>query len=93
MKLHRKKYKAWAIKGFNDGRPFFLGRYFAKHNHIFPEFEGSMTLLFKTRDVARAWLKKRFGYLKNREDLKGPPFNWKMPQVVRVEVTIKEVQK
>lgn len=87
MRALKKTYKAWAIRHVNEGRRYFLGRYFDRPA---PAFEGSETLLFKTRLAARVWLSKRFGYIRKRKDLRSPPFNWKMPVVVRVIVTVKE---
>jgi len=44
--------------------------------------------LFCTRSQARAWIKDRFGYLADREDLKAEPHGWMMPKAVRVRVSI-----
>jgi hypothetical protein len=47
--------------------------------------------LFDTRQLARTWNEKVNGYIRYRPDLLNEPHGWKMPRVVRVEVTIKVV--
>jgi len=46
--------------------------------------------VFRTRAEARAFREKRYGYLRNRPDLKAEPFGWKMPQVIKVILSITE---
>lgn len=47
------------------------------------------TMLFHTRAEARKHIEKRYGYFRKRPDLQNEPHGWKMPQAVRVEITIK----
>lgn len=49
---------------------------------------GSLRLLFKTRSECRAHIEQEFGYIRKRADLRGPPFNWRMPKAVRVTVRV-----
>lgn len=73
---------AWAIRwDYRDGRgPFLVG------STIHP----CRTRLFETRREAREHIDQEFGYIRHRADLRGPPHNWRMPQVVRVIITIQE---
>jgi len=43
--------------------------------------------LFKTRREAREYAVKHHGYIRTRKDLRGPPFNWRMPRAIVVSVT------
>lgn len=43
-------------------------------------------VLFRTRADARAWIARRFGYLRRRPDLRAEPFGWPMPRAVRVVI-------
>ncbi len=47
-------------------------------------------LLFHKRKDARAYIEKEYGYIKTREDLRRPPYNWRLPKAVRVNVIIEE---
>jgi hypothetical protein len=46
---------------------------------------------FRTRNAARDWRDRHFGYLRDRSDLKKYPHNWRLPRVVRVDITVTEV--
>lgn len=46
------------------------------------------TRLFATRAEARAFMAERYGYMRDRADLRAEPHGCRMPQVVRVRVTI-----
>ena len=50
--------------------------------------ENSVPVLFRTRREARAYRDKRFGYIRDREDLRTWPHRVKMPKVVRVCSTV-----
>ncbi len=43
-------------------------------------------LLFRTREACRKLISERYGYIRDREDLKAYPHGWMMPQAVRVEL-------
>ena len=53
-------------------------------------FGGYKTMVFRTRDEARHYLKENYGHLAERDDLKREPHGWKMPQVVKVSVSVTE---
>jgi len=49
------------------------------------------TMLFPTRAKARLHVKTKYGYIAKSTDLHREPFGWKMPRVVRVEVSVRMV--
>jgi hypothetical protein len=46
------------------------------------------TLLFETRAAARAYVRERWGYIAGRPDLQAEPHGWRVPEVVRVAVSV-----
>ncbi len=46
--------------------------------------------VFRTRSEARNFRDARYGYIKDRPDLKAEPHGWKLPKVVKVIMTIRE---
>jgi hypothetical protein len=50
------------------------------------------TGVFKTRGAARAYAKKKYGYIAERPDLQQEPHGWKMPRVVKVRMTVETVE-
>lgn len=51
-------------------------------------FRDLQPALFKTRREARAWIKESYGYIAERPDLRAEPHGWKVPQAIRVAVTL-----
>ena len=41
-------------------------------------------LIFRTRQECRAHIEQRYGYIRQRADLRAEPHGWRMPQAVRV---------
>jgi len=48
--------------------------------------ENCVPILFSTRAEAGEWIKKRYGYIATRKDLRAEPHGWLMPRPVRVLV-------
>jgi len=46
-------------------------------------YEHGLPILFRTRKEAREYVKKRYGYIKGRKDLRKAPFGFRMPKIVR----------
>lgn len=46
--------------------------------------------LFATREECRAYIKDRYGYIRERPDLRKEPHGWKIPIPVRVAVTVED---
>lgn len=51
--------------------------------------ENRIPVLFKTRQEARMWATKKYGYIKNRKDLRDEPHRWRLPRPVRVNVLLR----
>ena len=49
------------------------------HEDLFPK-------LFKTRRECRAWIEEKFGYIRDRPDLRAEPHGWRMPRPVLITV-------
>lgn len=45
-------------------------------------------VLFKTRKEAREYIKREYGYIQSRPDLRSEPHGWKMPISVRVKIIL-----
>ena len=59
--------------------------------HIGILWNNCKPLLFFKRNEALLWIKKNYGDIRYRKDLRQPPHNWRMPKAVKVEVILKEV--
>jgi len=57
-----------------------------KQEYLMLRREGGF-LLFDTRQQARDEINARFGYIRDRPDLRKEPHGWKMPIPVRVKIT------
>lgn len=49
------------------------------HEDLFPK-------LFKTRRECRAWISEKFGYIRDRPDLRAEPHGWRIPQPILVTI-------
>jgi len=52
------------------------------------QYQGYNTAVFRTRDDARKFLQEHYGFIKNRPDLRKEPHGWKMPKIVKVDVSV-----
>ena len=75
--------KRWGIEWYSKNRLDGESRYIM--------WEHGKPLLFDTRDEARCYNNKKYGYIRTRRDLKEEPHGWRMPKVVRVIVDIHRV--
>jgi len=66
----------WGLKWHTVG--------FDPHDHMM--YEDRMPVLFRTRAEARQWVEKKYGYIRNRKDLRGWPHGWRIPQPIRVKI-------
>jgi len=55
-------------------------------------FDNRLPALFHTKKEAIEYRNKRYGYIKERKDLRSEPFGWKLPKVIKVKVSIKEIK-
>ena len=51
-------------------------------------WENCLPLMFPTRQLARDYIHRRYGYIRYRSDLRQEPFGWRVPQAVRVKVVV-----
>ena len=42
---------------------------------------------FRTRAEARQHVREEYGYIATRKDLRVEPHGWRMPEIVRIEIT------
>ena len=54
------------------------------------EFDNRLPALFVTRAQARQYAEKRYSYIKTRKDLRAEPHCWRMPQPIRVVISVLE---
>ena len=66
----------WGVRWRNTG--------FSPAEHIM--YENRLPVLFRTRAEARAWIDKKYGYIRGRKDLHDWPHGWSIPQPIRVKV-------
>jgi len=54
--------------------------------HIF--YENYLPVVFRTRRECREWIEERYGYIKDREDLRREPHGWRLPRAVKIELVV-----
>lgn len=47
-----------------------------------------LPVLFTTRRAAAQWIKKNYGYIATRRDLRAEPHGWRVPIAVKVQVEV-----
>ena len=83
----------WAVKWRSKNRLDGVTEYlvgdgdFHKPAHL----SGYYIAVFRTRELARNWVSKNFGYITHRPDLRREPHGWTTPQIVKVKVSVEEV--
>jgi hypothetical protein len=50
--------------------------------------EALVVALFPTRRACREYIKKHFGYIADRPDLRAEPHGWRVPQPTQVDVSL-----
>jgi len=58
-----------------------------RHLQWSPESGPGDFRLFRTRRACRAYIEERYGYARDREDLRAEPHGWRIPRAVRVTVS------
>lgn len=83
----------WAIKWRSENKLDGKTERLMGHCQIIDPLKGGYTIMcFRTREEARRYVKQHYSYIKWRADLRAEPHGWKMPQVVKVTVTVQEDQ-
>ena len=49
-------------------------------------YENCIPVLFRTRKEARNFAKIKYGYIKERKDLRAEPHCWRIPTPIRVQI-------
>jgi len=50
--------------------------------------ENCLPVLFRTRRACREFIKDKYGYIKDREDLRTEPHGWRLPRAVKVKIEV-----
>ena len=48
--------------------------------------DNCLPTLFRTRRECREYIKGKYGYIKDRKDLREEPHGWRLPRAVKVEL-------
>ena len=76
-----------------DGkRERLIGRYGWGEPEPATHLAGHKVGFFESRQKAREFIKREFGYIASRPDLRREPHGWKMPQALKVAVTIEPIK-
>jgi len=70
----------WAGEWYSRNRLDGATKYILSENYL--------PALFRTRRECREFIKERYGYIKDREDLRTEPHGWRLPRAVKVQVAI-----
>lgn len=55
-------------------------------------YDERVPVLFRTRQEARDWRDERYGYIRERPDLRREPHGWRLPLPVKVRVVLEPDQ-
>ncbi len=55
-------------------------------------WKGLTPYVFATKKKATNFIRKRWGYIATRKDLRGPPHYWRMPQAVKVRIKVEKIK-
>jgi hypothetical protein len=75
---------AWAVEWHS------VNRLDGDQRHLIWDYgtgAGAGFRLFRTRRETRAYIEERYGYIRQRPDLRHEPHGWRLPTAVRVTVT------
>ena len=51
-------------------------------------FENYLPVMFVTKREAKEYIKKRYGYIAGRKDLRQEPFRWRMTKPVKLKISV-----
>ena len=49
-------------------------------------YDNYLPALFKTREQARLYAQKNYGYITKRKDLRAEPHGWRLPKPVKLKI-------
>lgn len=64
----------WNSKNYLDG----------DNRHII--YRDLLPALFRTRRECREFINDRYGYIRDRDDLRREPYGWRLPRAIKVKV-------
>lgn len=89
--MSSKTWRAWGVQDKHDGRSYLIGS--ASVASGVNGLQGcTHSLMFATRKQCREYISERWGYIRTRKDLRSPPYNFRMPKVVRIEISARVIQ-
>jgi len=50
-------------------------------------YDNCLPCLFKTRKLCREYIQEKYGYIKDRKDLRDEPHGWRLPRPIKVRIT------
>jgi len=50
-------------------------------------YDNCLPVLFRTRRECREYIKEKYGYIKDRKDLREEPHGWRLPRAIKVVVS------
>lgn len=50
-------------------------------------YDDCLPALFRTRKECLVYINKRYGYIRNRPDLRAEPHGWRLPRAIKVSIT------
>ncbi len=71
----------WAGQWYSRNKLDGITKHILYNEHCLPA-------LFRTRRECREYIKEKYGYIKDREDLREEPHGWRLPKTVKVEVRV-----
>lgn len=81
----------WQSENLLDGKTqYLMGGWGPQISGVPRCFAGYTTMVFRTRQAARDFIREYYGYIRRRADLRCEPHGWKTPIPVRVTVQVLE---
>ena len=51
-------------------------------------FDNCLPVMFVTKREIKEYIKKRYGYIAERKDLRQEPFRWRMPKPIKLKISV-----
>lgn len=100
MKKNKKcnrEWYAWGVRWESNSRldgeqRWLIGSANTLHYiHYITELQGCTgSLMFESRRACQEYIKEKYGYIRDRKDLREEPHGWRMPKATRIKIVVKE---
>ncbi len=80
MKKNKLKVERWGAVWHSKNRLDGITRYII--------FENYLPVMFVTKREIQDYIKKRYGYIATRKDLRVEPHCWRMPKPVKLKISV-----